>query len=225
MTARPSTNQAQLAHAREEIDALDRLILNAVEQRAAIAAKVASAKAGQHTFRPGREADLVRNLVAESSLSPLLVERIWRQIIAGNLTSQAALTIAIEHDPAVIASASFRFGPAIEANLCADATAVIDAVMHGKSSLGMMRHWDTDPSWLTHLHAARQDGGDVYISSISPFLAGQGFVDTVIIAPILPDPSQADVTLSMADGQLQMTEGHHPDAAGILGVIQRRDLP
>ena len=225
MTTPSSTNQAQLDHARQEIDALDRLILNAVEQRAAIAATVALAKAGKHTFRPGREADLVRGLVAESSLPPLLVERIWRQIIGGNLTSQAPLTIAIVQDPWVMASASFRFGSAIDANPCDDANMVIDAVVQGKSSLGMMRHWDADTSWLTHLNNARQDGRDVYISSVSPFLAGQGFVDTVIIAPILPDPSQADMTLFMADGQVQMIEGYHPDTAGILGVIQTRDLP
>ena len=75
-----------------------------------------AAKTGRHVFRPGREADLIRALVASSSLPPLMIEIIWRQMIANNITSQQRLKIAMLDDPAVHAAAGFCFGTAIDSH-------------------------------------------------------------------------------------------------------------
>ncbi|MEK9860607.1 MAG: chorismate mutase, partial [Alphaproteobacteria bacterium] len=68
MAPSSSKDQQNLSTVRAEIDRLDRQILSALEERAALASAVLAAKSGQSVFRPGREADLIRRLVALSSL-------------------------------------------------------------------------------------------------------------------------------------------------------------
>ncbi|MCE2516657.1 MAG: chorismate mutase [Alphaproteobacteria bacterium] len=219
-----TTDQQKLSQVRAEIDALDARILNAIEERAALAAQVAAAKSGQHTFRPGREADLVRNLVASSALPPQLIERIWRQIIAGNLSSQAPLKITIPSSPDMRIAAGFRFGPGVALTEQRSGGEVVGAIANGSSDLGIVPHWDDDATWLDALIAARADGQHVFISAVTPLLEGHGIADGVVLASILPDPSQADVTVTSANGTLALTAGHHPQADGLLGIIQQRHL-
>ncbi len=223
------TDDERLLEVRAEIDGLDRAILDAIERRAGLAAKVSAAKSGMHTFRPGREADLIRRLIAKSVLPPPLIERIWRQIIGGNLTSQMPLKIAIIDRPEAMAAANFRFGPSAEINRYSSNVDVISAVADGACHLGILPHWTSEntkfeKNGFDALIDARANNRDVYISSISPHLSGHGVVDAVIIAQILPDKSAADQTLVAAGSSFTVIEGHQPDATGIIGIIQKRDL-
>ena len=218
------TDQKSLADVRSQIDALDRQILAAIEERAGLASAVVAAKTGRHVFRPGREADLIRALVASSSLPPLMIEIIWRQMIANNITSQQRLKIAMLDDPAVHAVAGFCFGTAIDSHEKQNARDVIEAVSSGTVDLGVMPHWQDDPTWLTDLG---QTEDPVYIVAISPFLsghqwAGQVMQDGVILSSSLPDPSSQDMTLYLSDGALKTLDGYHSDQSGLLGIIQKR---
>ena len=109
-----ASDQEKLADIRSKIDALDRQILSAIEERAALASAVVAAKSGQHIFRPGREADLIRGLVAASSLSPQMIEVIWRQMIANNINNQQRLKIAMGDDAEMRSTAAFCFGADID---------------------------------------------------------------------------------------------------------------
>ena len=213
-----------LGRVRAEIDKLDQTILKAIEDRAALAAQVSQAKSGRHTFRPGREADLIRNLVQHANLPSKLIEQIWRNIIAHNLTSQAGLKIALQDDRATMAAATFRFGTNYETIVSASADDVITAVASGQADLGILADWQADQSWLDVLHHHRQAGAGVYISAYTHMLADHGLQQSVVLSSILPDPSSNDTTLVMIENQLSEIQGHHPEQPGILGIIQNCDI-
>ncbi len=221
-----ASDQEKLADIRSKIDALDRQILSAIEDRAALASAVVAAKSGQHIFRPGREADLIRGLVAASSLSPQMIEVIWRQMIANNINNQQRLKIAMGDDAEMQSTAAFCFGVAIDQVIGSNAADVIDAVAKGDADLGVLPYGQTNPNWLDDL--SRQNG-QVFIIGITPFIKGQEIAgtvlkDAVIVARQLPDASQADVTLCVENGTITEHDGYHADADGLVGIIQKRSL-
>jgi len=220
----PATNDADLSRVRAEIDQLDQVILKAVEDRAALAAQVSQAKSGQHTFRPGREADLIRNLAKTSDLPSKLIEQIWRNIIAHNLTSQAGLKIAQYDDSATMAAACFRFGTNYDATLSKTPQDIIAAIASGEAHLGILPDWEHDASWLQTLAQYRQQGEAVYIAAYTHMLDDHGLQQSVILSSILPDASMNDSTLIMDQDGPRFIAGYHPDHAGILGIIQICDI-
>ena len=220
-----SSEQEKLADIRSKIDALDRQILSAIENRAALASAVVAAKSGQHIFRPGREADLIRGLVAASSLSPQMIEVIWRQMIANNINNQQRLKIAMSDDGEMRSTASFCFGAEIDPVIGSSVADVIDAVVKGDADLGVLPYGqDNHPDWCDDL--SRQNG-QVFIMGITPFIKGQEIAgtalkDAVIVARQLPDTSQADVTLCVKNGIITEHDGYHADSEGLVGIIQKR---
>ncbi len=216
--------ELDLQQVRRDIDKLDQTILHAIEARAALAANVSAAKSGRHTFRPGREADLISNLIRQSSLPPVLVEKIWRSIIAHNLTSQGGLVIAcLDHDD-ITAAAAFRFGTNYDAHLFDAAGDVVTAVAMGDAQLGIVPDWSLDDSWLDRLAAYRRDGGDVYIAAQTHMLASHNLAQSAVLSSILPDPSVHDITLTIGAAGIETHDGYHPDTPGIVGIIQKCDI-
>ena len=215
---------SDLLKVRAEIDHLDQVILNAIQDRAALAAQVSQAKSGRHTFRPGREADLIRNLARASDLPSKLVEQIWRNIIAHNLTSQAGLKIAVLNTSNTRAAMTFRFGTNIQAMPFDAASDVIAAVAAQDAHLGILPEDQLKADWLDELHRRRNAGDDVFISAYTHMLDDHGLQQSVVLSSILPDPSQNDRTLIMQDGLLEQKEGHHTDASGIVGIVLICDI-
>ena len=209
---------------RAEIDKLDQVILNAIEDRANLAAQVAKAKNGHHTFRPGREADLIRNLTRQSHLPSPLLEQIWRAIIAHNLTSQAGLRIAMVDDAGISDAAQYRFGGNVIFQTHAAADDVVAAVAGGAAQLGIVPDWSSDNSWIAGLARRRVDGEAVYISAFTHMLDTLKSPPAVILSSVLPDPSSADMTVTITDGQLHQAAGYHSDASGLLGIYQICDI-
>ena len=219
-----ASDQEKLADIRSKIDALDRQILSAIEERAALASAVVAAKSGQHIFRPGREADLIRGLVVATSLSPQMIEVIWRQMIANNINNQQRLKIAMGDDAEMRSTAAFCFGVDIDPVIGSSVVDVIDAVAKGDADLGVLPYGQTNPNWLDDL--SRQNG-QVFIMAVTPFIKGQKIAgtvlkDAVIVARQLPDASQADVTLCVENGTITEHDGYHADADGLVGIIQKR---
>ncbi|KTD23599.1 P-protein [Legionella lansingensis] len=89
----------KLASIRTKIDKLDKDIFNLVRERAALAAQIAKIKQQQHTpiyYRPEREAQILRSIVAnnDSLLPDREVARIFRDIMTACLALQQPLSIA-----------------------------------------------------------------------------------------------------------------------------------
>lgn len=204
---------------RAEIDQVDRSILALLEQRFDLTSRVASAKKSQRIFRPGREAELIRSLIAISTLDPLLIETVWRQIIAFSLDGQKKLDIAVAHAEGVEDTARFRYG-AVARYQRSDASGVLDAVLAGRADIGVLPHWQ-GAAWLDELVQRRRDGAEIFIVAATPMVACDGLVPTVLVGRYLPDPSGDDLTLSHDGIGLAEENGYAPDAPNIVGIIQR----
>src|SRR5438067_11883361 len=90
----PPTPKPTLDEVRSRIDAIDAELLRLVSERAGLAKDVAAAKAaagdaGKFGLRPGREAQLLRKLLANrQGASASLIVRIWRELIGDSLATQ-----------------------------------------------------------------------------------------------------------------------------------------
>lgn len=214
---------SNLEDLRREIDRLDRSILEALSARFGLTSRVAATKHDGHIFRPGREADLLRRLLAEngSDLDPRLIESLWRQIIAFSLAGQKLLTIAHAGGDAVTATARYRFGE-VARYLSLDSTAaVFDAVAAGEADLGVLPHWD-EATWWRDLAARREAGSTLAIAAVTPLVAESSLASSAIIAPHLPDPSAADMTLCCENGAITVIPGYHAEQPNVVGIFQQR---
>ena len=215
-----SSGEDKLAGLRSEIDARDLKILRMLEERLSLSEEVSKAKSGDTAFRPGREADLIVNLMKQSQLPPRLVEHIWRGIIGQSLASQHRLKIAHGEDFTIVAATQFRFGGKYHFHLSNNASDIVDKVASGEVDLGVVPHWDDDSSWIATLGQHRQKDNEVYIASQTYLVTGHAYRQSVIIAPFLPDPSSHDRTIVVNEREVQMIDGHHEDAEGCFGMIQ-----
>ena len=108
----------KLAHAREQIDALDAHIVHLLGERAAVAEQVGKAKGGKNIYQPTREAQVIANALA-ANRSPLPNEsltHIYTEIIAACRNLQQPLRVAF-------------LGP--EGTYCQEAA----LALHGQSSI------------------------------------------------------------------------------------------
>ena len=106
-----------LSQLRESIDVLDDEILKALAQRMKLSDQVLAAKNGVAAFRPGREAALVRQLVAKGKadgldIGPEVILCVWRQIMAASLSRQdGELVCGVHHD--AMPAAAWHMGSAL----------------------------------------------------------------------------------------------------------------
>lgn len=216
----PDTGEKILAGLRAEIDEVDKGLLALLKKRFALASKVAASKQQGTVFRPGREADLIRRLMAENALEPLMVESIWRQIIALSLYTQKRLRIALTSGESVDRTARFRFGMVGDYDPLGDADAVLEAVAEGKADIGVLPHWGQG-GWWRGLAERRGRGERVYIVSTAPMLTSLGLDPVALLAQELPYPSGNDITLVHGAAGVEEKPGHDPAAPNLLGIVQQ----
>ena len=87
---------------RQRIDALDTELLRLVDERASLARIVAEAKRAtgdgdRFALRPGREAQILRRLIASErdAANPSLIVRIWRELIGDSLSVQGPFHLSV----------------------------------------------------------------------------------------------------------------------------------
>src|ERR1700759_1771640 len=121
-TGAGSQTPPSLEEVRARIDAIDADLLRLVVERASLAKTVAAAKAaagqsGQFGWRPAREAQLLKKLLAgpRNGARPGLIVRIWRELIGDSLATQGPFNLAVwgGRDPGrSVEVARARFGVA-----------------------------------------------------------------------------------------------------------------
>lgn len=132
-----------LATLRRAIDSVDEQVHDLLMQRADIVAEVAKAKAHEGgaaapVFRAGREAEVLRRLVARNR-APLpaeLVVKLWREIMVTSSRLQGSLTVAVCNTAGADLAAE-HFGAAVLRPV-KSAAAVLDAVTKGRAQLGVL---------------------------------------------------------------------------------------
>ena len=104
----------ELEKLRKEIDELDKMIAELISKRQGLSYKILKAKGGKFTYDPVRESKVMEKILSYD-IDPKLAERIWRQIIAFNLSTQKKLKIGyLGDDKFSIAAYECYFGPYFE---------------------------------------------------------------------------------------------------------------
>ena len=208
-----------LATLRRAIDSIDDQVHDLLIQRAGVVAEVAGAKAregGTPVFRAGREAEILRRLVARNRapLSAELVVRLWREIMVASNRQQGALTVAVWGSGDL---ARDHFSGAVLRPV-ASAAAVLAAVAKGRAQLGVLPlsgWWHRRPP-------------DVRILAGLPFVRtvpGRSTPDAVVIGRQDFEPSSDDalyVAIAWAKGR-GAKGARHPKlpAARVLAAARR----
>lgn len=197
-----------LADLRHEIDVLDDQIQDLLRRRAEAVQRVAGAKAREGApgtvLRPGREAQILRRLVArhKGGLPAPALTRIWREMITALYHLQAPVKVAV-HAPNKSAArwdlARDYYGSTTPLQLCTTASAVLRALSGQSGTLGVMALPEDGEkeSWWPLLASHSPDTPRVIAKlPFVPNPRGQ-FADlgAYVIANIQPEESGDDCTL------------------------------
>ncbi|UUX48158.1 chorismate mutase [Nisaea acidiphila] len=195
---------------RREIDGIDEALHDLLMRRVEIGKQVAEAKGGDRGpyFRPGREAQIIRRLVArnESFLNVPTLIRFWREILSANLNMQTHVHAAVfmaEGAERVYDLARDHCGISASIECMDGAGKVLDAVSSGAATLGVLPGVAMKAArWWPLLLSDRAEGMAPRIIARLPFCetgpeAGiNGFAgDAFIVAAQEPEESGEDRTL------------------------------
>lgn len=153
-----STDTASLDHLRREIDKIDDKLHDLLIARVSLVEQIAGAKAqGATPLRPGREAQVLRRLVARHTgpLPKAALVRIWREIMAAVAGLQQPFIMAVyqpERGAGYIELARNHFGVVWPQLVHPSPGHVVRTVADGQASVGVVplpTAADTDPWWLS----------------------------------------------------------------------------
>jgi chorismate mutase len=188
---------------RARIDAVDAELLRLADERASLAREVAEAKraAGDGDklgLRPGREALLLRKLLAmpRKSANALLTVRLWREFISDSLAQQGPFHLAVwgGPDPArVVELARDRFGAAPPLNRFAKPEAALaEAKTPGGVAILALTH---DVAWWGRLLAEPR----LVVFASLPCLLASGQQAALAVGEVEVEPTGGDETYWVTD--------------------------
>jgi chorismate mutase len=192
-----------LDEVRRRIDAIDAELLRLVVERASLAhvvkaAKEAAGDGGKFGLRPGREAMLLRRLLAgpRNGASPGLIVRIWRELIGDSLATQGPFHLSVwgGRDAArAVEVARLRFGvaPALRH------VARPEDALAGARTLGGVAVCALAPdnAWWGRLLAEPK----LKVFAALPCLAAWGPMAALAVAEVEVEPTGADNTFWVTD--------------------------
>jgi chorismate mutase len=197
----PDGWRTDLTSLRAELDRLDSALHDLLMQRAAVVEAVA--KSGKRSaWRPGREAAIVRRLLARHSgrLPPQAVFRIWRELLAGTTAMQGAFAVAVcERDPAggYTQLAREHFGTLTPLRSHGGPAQAIGEIGAGVASVAVLPMPSEAETWWTSL--LHREEPRIHIAARLPFWAprpdGSPAVQALVVGPAAPDASGQDRTL------------------------------
>ena len=223
-----------LSQLRQSIDVLDNEILEALAKRMKLSDRVIAAKNGVAAFRPGREAALVRQLVAKGNaegfdIGPEVVLCVWRQIMAASLCRQyGEVACGVHHD--ALPAAAWHMGSALSAFVDDDIARLIEALATGQCRYVLVPARDGNNRDLL---ACLDQHHHLKIIARTPLFGMKTVHPAFIIADYLPDSSGDDISLyavQMEHGfDLVSVAGHYefvkptsvPDGARLIGAYAR----
>ncbi|MBL8773135.1 MAG: chorismate mutase [Phenylobacterium sp.] len=201
--AKSAAQPPSLEAVRQRIDALDTELLRLIDERAALARVVAEAKraAGdgdKFGLRPGREAAILRRLIATErrAASPALIVRIWRELIGDSLASQGPFHLSVwgGKDPGrAVELARHRFGaapPMVQVAKAEDAV----AAARTRGGVGICA-LTADSAWWGRLLAEPR----LRVFAALPCLGAWGPLSALAVAEVAVEPTGEDVTFWVTD--------------------------
>jgi chorismate mutase len=206
----------RLSDLRDKIDAIDAEMHRLLVARGAVIDSLIRIKGTSRpgaAFRPAREADMMRRLVArhDGDLPLATVEHIWREIISTFTRMQASFDVAIDGTADAERMrdlARFYFGFSVKLVKANDAAAVVEHVARG-NDLGLVAlERPAATAWWRTL----ADASAPRIIALLPFIGGKGRpadLPAFVIAPRLADPTAPELRIvgARADGDPDRIEG------------------
>ena len=204
-TVSDAPDQSDMAPLRAEIDRIDDAMHDLLMRRAAVVQQVGrikSASGASGRLRPGREAAIIRRLLARhrGALPRQVVVRVWRELLAGALGLQTPVVVAVGRDPAgdFPAIAREHFGALAVLHVQDDPIGVLDTVRSGEASvavlpLGGVGWWRClRPAGEMPLHVVGR------LPFWQPRAPGAPLGDALMVAATLCDASGHDRTVLLA---------------------------
>jgi chorismate mutase len=198
---------AEIAALRAEIDAIDDAMHDLLMQRSAVVGRLAGsrAKGSGSPLRPGREAAVLRRLLARHA-GPLArdrVVRIWREIFMASTAIQGGFSVAAYAPSGQMEEAGLareHFGPITPMRIHPTAARALAAVSDGEASVAVLplpaEGEAAETAWWARLDVPR-----LQVVARLPFLGGGDGVGALVVAPVPPDPSGEDRTLMLFEAE------------------------
>lgn len=193
---------------RAEIDALDDRLHDLLIRRTELASEIGASKragppgAAPRLFRPGREARVLRRLLARhrGPLPREALHGIWRAIIASNLLLQGKVRVVTAGGgPGPVPTlARDHFGPLLPVRTEGRAADALEAVASGAADIAALpfpADGDPDPWW-----PGVADRGALHVVARIPLLAPDGGPAAALVTQAGPEPSDDDTTLVAVGG-------------------------
>lgn len=229
-----------LADLRAELDRLDDTLHDTIMRRAAIVEQVAALGVkGTVPLRPGREASIVRRLLARhaGAFPAASLVRLWRELICGMTALQRPLRIAVSDaggEAAYLAAAREHFGALVPLHQYPSAAQAVHEVSTGHAVAAVLpipQEGETarEAWWTALLH---RDDPRIHVVARLPFWTprpeGAPQVHAFVVTAAAPDPSGNDRSLLGLELALETSRarlGADLAAAGFRAgtLILRRD--
>jgi chorismate mutase len=200
-----------LAALRARLDGIDDKIHDLLMDRARVVENVArSGKAA--AFRPGREAEILRRLLARHTgkLPARTLVRMWREMLAGTTAMQSAVTVAVfdpSPDRATSAIAREHFGFLTPVVAFPSAEAALNAVRAGKATLAVLPFPSGDAAWWAALTRGEPR---LHVVARLPYWADRPrnvpSADALVVGTAAPDASGDDRSFILAPDCVGVTE-------------------
>jgi len=209
MTGRGAGDSRKLAELRDTIDAIDAEMHRLLVERGTIIDALIQTKGTEKTgaaFRPGREAAMMRRLVARhrGELPITTVEHIWREIITTFTRMQSPFDVATDgsaNPDRMRDLARFYFGFSVELIRLGDASAVV-AHVAATGDLGIVAR-DQDPDVGAWWRALAKPSGP-QIMAVLPYIEiprRPADLPAFVISPRLSDPATPDIRILAASAK------------------------
>lgn len=194
---------------RARIDSIDKELHDLLIERSQVARRIAAAKGpGEAFLRPGREAHILRRLIArhEGPLDPAVLIRIWREILAGNTAIQGPLNVTVGSASNLTVLRDMtrdHYGAQTPVASYDTPQAAIDVVARGEATVAVTPWPDgADPEpWWPVLARTGQDRPQVVARL--PVLASAPQPAAAVVARVPFEDTGADRSLVVVESQAQ----------------------
>ena len=220
-----SPSEPELEALRREVDRIDRAAVELLADRLrvvrAIAALKGQGRASRPAIRPGREAVILRRLVAQAGgrFPTATLVRMWRELLAATTRAQAPLTVAACVPPdrqELWDLVRDHFGSSAPILRAADAAHGLRLVAEGAADLVVMPLPGDAVTWWTGL-------SDLPLRIVArlPFVWTRNGEGALVVGNFAPDPSGDDLTVVVLAAAPGLPGDQLPDLFRSAGLAAR----
>lgn len=207
---------------RAEIDRIDEAMLELLVERTEIVRKIGEIKGdrrnGRLALRPGREAQVLRQLIAGAGtrFPDAVLVRMWRELIAAQTRLQTPLTVSVytpRNGFAIWDLARDHFGSLTPMARVDSASQAIRAAANGSATVAVLPLPNDDDAWWPTLISTAEDRLRVFARL--PFLAARPAdgeqANAFALGRVEPEPSGDDLTLLVIEAEPDVSRGRLRD--------------